>query len=103
MVFMARRGNSLMTILLPFLCLFFIYNNRNTKTVIPTILKIVTIVLVLYLIWTNYSGSSFGIMKERMEVDSQVRVYLMLFMMIWELRTGFLEEGGLDNILNQAG
>lgn len=70
MVFMARRGDTLMTIL-SFLCLFFIYNNRNKKAVIPTILKIVVIVLVLYLIWTNYSGSLFGIMKERMEVDSR--------------------------------
>ena len=33
------------------------------------------IVLVLYLIWTNYSGSLFGIMKERMEVDSRTGLF----------------------------
>lgn len=74
MVFMARRGNSLMTIL-SFLCLFFIYDNRNKKTIFPTILKIVAIVLVLYIVWTNYTGSLFGIMKERMDVDSRTGLF----------------------------
>lgn len=70
MLYMARRGQTVQ-LLLNFLLLWYIYKGRKTSSFSVSIIYGIAVVSVVYLLWSNYEGSLFSIMKERQGVDSR--------------------------------
>lgn len=66
-MYMARRGATLQ-MLLNFICLWYIYNRSNNFF---AIIKIIAIISILYIVWSNYDGSMFSILQERQNVNSR--------------------------------
>lgn len=66
-MYMARRG-SILLMLLNFLCFWYIYNRSNFFI---KIIKVLGIIIILYVVWSNYDGSMFSILLERQNVDSR--------------------------------
>lgn len=74
MLYMARRGNTVLLIL-NFLLLWFIYNRKKSKSLVITILKIGSIIAFIYIFWTHYDGATFSIMRERQNMDSRENMF----------------------------
>ena len=70
MLYMARRGQSVLQ-LLNFFLFWYIYQGRDSRSFLVRAIRVLAIVTIAYLLWSNYDGTLFSIMKERQEVDSR--------------------------------
>lgn len=70
MLYMARRGQTVL-MLLNFFLLWYIYKGMHSRSFLVKSIRIISIVAIIYLLWSNYDGSLFSIMKERQDVDSR--------------------------------
>lgn len=70
MLYMARRGESALQ-LLSFFLLWYIYKGRLSRSFLVRAIRVLAIVTIAYLLWSNYDGTLFSIMKERQEVDTR--------------------------------